>query len=171
MRASGASDKWFGKADKAIRELVGGSNGLLFEQLIKASGHADVECANLLRHGAKIIGELDVSGIGTPCETNGSKPTVSNSLWSKHVSNNVALCQRLMTEREDDGQEIWRKESLIHDATLDDAMRWRQSLPIPIDSACAEGYLLQPRFTVEQVGLTRACIFLIFTWSAGARRW
>ena len=68
IHACGASDAWYGDADLLLRGVVGTSNGLLFEQLIKAVGHEDVECANLLRHGTQILSELEVSGIGTPCE-------------------------------------------------------------------------------------------------------
>lgn len=146
MKACGASEAWFGTADSSTRNVVGDSNGMLLEQLIKLSEHTDTKCADLLRLGAQIIGELVRSGIGTPCEV--SDQRLPNELWGKRVSNNEVLCKQLMTER---GADCERLSSLVHQATIDDANRGRQTSPVPVESSNVEGVLLQPRFAVEQV--------------------
>ena len=146
MKACGACDAWFGTADSSTRNVVGDSNGMLLEQLIKLSEHADTKCADLLRYGAQIVGELARSGIGTPCEV--SDQRLPHELWGKRVSSNEVLCKQLMTER---GADCERLSSLVHQATLDDANRGRQTSPVPVESSNVEGVLLQPRFAVEQV--------------------
>ena len=148
-RACGASDAWYGDADLLLRGVVGTSNGFLFQQLIQAADHEDLECANLFRHGAQMLGELVSSGIGTPCE--GGEVKSSGELWTKHVAHNKALCKRLQTERDVDPQAQRQCDQRVHEATMKDAALGRMSRPVPIDRDDAEGILLQPRFGVEQV--------------------
>ena len=149
IRACGASDAWYGDADSLLRGVVGSSNGFLFEQLIKAVGHEDVECANLLRYGAQMLGELVASGIGAPCESGEVKS--SGELWRKHVAHNKSLCKRLLAERDANPEAQRRCDRSVHEATLKDATLGRMSQPGPLDKDLAEGTLLQPRFGVEQV--------------------
>ena len=148
MRECGACDAWYGEADELLRKVVGESNGFLFEQLIKAAGHTDSHCADLLRSGAKILGELEFSGIGVACEAGELRST--RDLWAKHVANNRSLCKRLLAEI---GSKCTtsRHEDLVHEATLKDASFGRQSTPQTVDASHAEGHVLQPRFALEQV--------------------
>ena len=148
MKACGACDAWFGAADSSIRSVVGDSNGMLFEQLIELAGHTDMNCADLLRLGAQIVGELTRSGIGLPCQEIEVKHP--GELWSKRASSNQALCKQLMNER---GADCERFGVLVHQATLNDAELGRQTSPIPVESSCVEDVLLQPRFAIEQVDL------------------
>ena len=148
MRECGACNAWYGEADELLRNVVGESNGFLFEQLIKAAGHTDSHCADLLRVGAMILGELEISGIGVACEPGEFSST--RELWAKHVANNVSLCKRLLGERGDKGTTC-RHEDLVHEATLKDASFGRQSAPQVVDATYADGHVLQPRFALEQV--------------------
>ena len=149
MRACGSSNARSGDGDSVLRVVVGASNGFLFEQLIRAADHEDADCADLLRFGARILGELTRSGIGIPCEC--GDVTSVHELWETHIANNKSLCKRLQAGRDVDDQTEQRKQQLVHEATMSDASLGRVTMPVPIDASCAEGYVLQPRFGIEQI--------------------
>ena len=148
MRECGACNAWYGEADELLRNVVGESNGFLFERLINAAGHTDSQCADLLRVGAKILGELEISGIGVACEAGEFRSTCD--LWATHVANNRSLCKRLLGERGDKCT-MSRHEDLVHGATLKDASFGRQSEPQVVDATYANGHVLQLRFASVQV--------------------
>ena len=64
LRLSGAVDRWFGDADKSIRAITEGVNGPLFDTLLRAAEHEDLECTDLFKHGAQLLGKLPVTGNG-----------------------------------------------------------------------------------------------------------
>ena len=51
MRRSGACNTWFDGADEHVKQVAGGANGALFEELLVATGYVDVDCVSLLRGG------------------------------------------------------------------------------------------------------------------------
>ena len=57
---------WYQGCDAWVRKVAGAANGLLFQQLLEATGYCDVDCVNMLRHGADMLGVLKRSGIGAP---------------------------------------------------------------------------------------------------------
>ena len=52
MRASGACESWYGRAEDTVRRVSRGANGRLLTALLEALGYGDVACADLLRDGA-----------------------------------------------------------------------------------------------------------------------
>ena len=53
-RTSGKCAAWFQRADAATRSVAGAANGYLFSVLLRACGHCDPECAELLREGKRL---------------------------------------------------------------------------------------------------------------------
>ena len=51
MRRTGLCESWFGVADVTTRNVSGGCNGPLLEQLLQGSGYKDAACVELLREG------------------------------------------------------------------------------------------------------------------------
>ena len=92
--ASGWSDAWFGDADDGVRRVAGDANGLLLQQLLKASGYVDAAFPNNLREGADIIGDLQCSGIGEPIAGNEFKS--ADMLWRGREASNQALIEGMI---------------------------------------------------------------------------
>ena len=64
LYASGAVDTWFGEADEHVRAISVGVNGPLWDRLLKAAGHEDLQCIEQFRQGAQLLGKLPVTGNG-----------------------------------------------------------------------------------------------------------
>ena len=54
-RESGKCAAWLQGADAATQRVAAAANGYLFSVLLRACGHCDAECANLLKDGMLAI--------------------------------------------------------------------------------------------------------------------
>ena len=68
-RQFGLCQCWFGDADVHTRAVADGANGYLFQTLLRASGYADVNCANLLREGGGLYASKRLDAIFFPVST------------------------------------------------------------------------------------------------------
>ena len=173
MWSSGVCRRWFEDSDDHIRAVAGGANGPLFEELLRASRHVDPECVSLLSEGAclwlmpsagtrawrcvfvlclsgigaKMIGELERSGVGTPVEFDTVKSI--DDLWRGRMCSNRELLSGL---REDEHAEA------LFQATRKDAAVGRMSEPVLIgESPDLLPVLLHPRFPVVKAGRAFGC--------------
>ena len=56
MRDSGATSHWFRGSDAITQQVAGCVNGPLFEQLVREAGHVDLDCVEMFRKGARMVG-------------------------------------------------------------------------------------------------------------------
>ena len=160
LRETGVCMEWFANSDEVTRSVSASVNGHLFHELLKASRHTDLACAELFRvgqlligssrcviavswitfvSGASILGELPRSGVGKPTECDLVRDVAG--LQRSCSLSNTALLREL---REDEhAAELLR-------LTQKDADLGRMSVPVPISSCNVDGLLLHPRFGVEQ---------------------
>ena len=66
QRESGLCDSWYDGADKDVRGVAGGANGLLMQQLLAPSGHKDKDYPNPLRTGRVFALLLLIVRLGSP---------------------------------------------------------------------------------------------------------
>ena len=55
---SSQHEKWLKSVSPAAKKLVGKCNPFFFRWLLKQTKYDNVECANILQHGAEVVGEL-----------------------------------------------------------------------------------------------------------------
>ena len=55
---TGLAAAWFGDADSQIKKVSQEVNGPLLELLLKVSNHVDMQCPELFRQGAPLLGKL-----------------------------------------------------------------------------------------------------------------
>ena len=105
-----------------------------------------------------MLGILTRSGIGSPVDVEGSKPTTR--LKSEMRTWNKSLLQEL---REDH-----LAEKLMQ-LTIEDARLGRMTWPKPVDEICLDECFMSPRFAVEQIkpdGRTKVRAVDNFSWAA-----
>ena len=150
---------WYQGCDAWVRKVAGAANGLLFQQLLEATGYCDVDCVNMLRHGADMLGVLKRSGIGAPLAVEEAK--CSEQLRKDMAASNRALLQEL---REDELSHTLMK------LTLDDASLGRMTHPQLITDNSSQSCLLCPRFGVQQLkpdGRVKVRAVDNFSWAPG----
>eukprot|EP00973_Karenia_brevis_P049391 6852217-Karenia_brevis.AAC.1 len=109
------------------------------EALLHATKYVDVECCNLLRHGADLIGVIPKCGIGEPVAEQ-EVPSVDD------LRNGCSESNRLLLRQLRSGvHDQW-----LLDNTQADADLGRMSQPSVVDEATCSSLLLQPRFAVQQ---------------------
>ena len=161
LRESGKSAEWFHGCDDITKAVSKTVNGFLFQELLAASGHADAKVADLFRtgpsymqerataklrqscnpsSGAKMVGELDCSGVGTPTPVD----------LVKNVAELKASCQTHNTELLPQLREDSNASELLRLAS-EDAKLGRMSFPKPAQADGMSEILLNPRFGVEQL--------------------
>ena len=161
LRESGKSAEWFHGCDDITKAVSKTVNGFLFQELLAASGHADAKVADLFRtgpsymqerataklcqsvtspSGAKMVGELDCSGVGTPMPVD----------LVKNVAELKASCQTHNTELLPQLREDSNASELLRLAS-EDAKLGRMSFPKPAQADEMSEILLNPRFGVEQL--------------------
>ena len=86
-----------------------------------------------------MVGKIACSGIGVPVPEQECKAV--DTLWDKHVESNAKL---MGTLKEDDNS-AWLLEHTVAEARMG-----RMSEPVCLSRTLLEGWLLQPRFAVEQ---------------------
>ena len=138
-RGAGKNAHWFEQCDEITKKVSEGVNGFLFQELLWASDHCDLEVAELFRQGAAMLGELERSGVGEPMYVDLVKSIVT--LQASCVRSNAALVKQL---KEDcNATELLR-------ITREDAVMGRMTGPVPLESIDTAQALLNPRFGVEK---------------------
>ena len=89
--------------------------------------------------GSGVIGSIPASGIGSPLPQEAVKTV--DELWNKHQESNAKLFESL----KEDANSDWLKVHAEKEAKLG-----RMSVPLVWDGGKMEGWLVQPRFAVEQ---------------------
>ena len=133
------------------------ANGFLLATLLRASGYEDAACAELLREGSVMIGELPLSGVGTPVEAERVQAKAP-ALASVQESNAILLSQL-------------REDELAHDLlriAQEDANMGRMTAPLELVGEPPVDLLLHPRFAVQQAkpdGSVKVRAVDNFSWS------
>ena len=136
---SGAAEKWFSGADVHIQKIAGQVNGPLFELLAKTAGHTDVDCPNMFRHGAQLLGKLPVSGNGVVEKSRAHRPL--DELWKTCAESNKHILRRL--KEDENADEIMR-------LTMLDAELGRTTCACPREEVDLEAVRISQRFGVNQ---------------------
>lgn len=143
LRASGKCAAWFEGCDEILKQATEGVNGFLLQELLAASRHVDESAAEVFRKGARMLDQLECSGIGKPVPWAQCK---SVARLRQNVENsNRALLSQL---RGDENGEALLK------LTGEAAGKGWMTQPVPLDQADVRDVLLNPRFAVEQAGCT-----------------
>ena len=148
----------FQKGVVVCSSFAGRVNGPLLLALLEATGYVDLDCVNIFKEGAAIVGGIKPSGIGASTKQVEAKPL--QDLWAGHADSNARLLESL---REDPNAE-WLWEHTVAEAALG-----RMSEPERLHSCNLRGWLLQPRFAVEQLkpdGSKKYRAVDNFSWSA-----
>ena len=95
------------RLDPEVREIVGQKSILLFRAMLEHIAYDDVEVANLLVTGVKLIGELERTGIWPPDPTKAPK-TTTRLLWAGAREAQAKVLEKDIGERwSKDDQELW----------------------------------------------------------------
>lgn len=145
QRKTQACENWFKGCDPLIRKATKNVNGALFQQLLIATDYHDVDCVNMFRRGAKMVGPLHRSGVGDPIK----KDTMSewqvdndpNDLKGNIESSNKKLRQTLKEDQ--------HHKKLLGQVKTDWGLN-RMTEPIIVDCELPDDTLFHPRFAVEQ---------------------
>ena len=140
LHLSGAVDRWFGDADEHIRAITEGVNGPLLDRLLSAAGHEDLECTEVFRHGAQLLGKMVVTGNGRQ-ETKKRHESLSE-LYETCGTNNRDILARLKEDVEH-SDELYRLTCLDSDL--------RRMTPLQCcDDIDMDAVLISQRFGVAQ---------------------
>ena len=145
QRKAQGCENWFNGCDPLVRKVTEDVNGALFQQLLDATDYHDIDCVNLFRRGAKMVGPLHRSGVGGPMQKNAMGEWQSDNdpekLKGNIESSNKKLKQTL-------------KEDQHHEKLLGLVKtEWgldRMTEPVIGGSELPSGVLFHPRFAVEQ---------------------
>ena len=137
--ANGSVGKWLGLADTGIQRISFGVNGPLFSLLLKAVDHDDLECVDMLRFGAPLMGKLPMSGNGEPV----SKPTHKSTeeMRSNAGRENVSLLGRLKEDK--------FSEEILKQTRADEVLGRMTAICRPHD-VDLNSICISPRFGVDQ---------------------
>ena len=136
---TGLAAAWFGDADSQIKKVSQEVNGPLLELLLKVSNHVDMQCPELFRQGAPLLGKLPMSGIGRPEQ---SKPHESvEKLYATAEEGNLKIAGKLKQD-EHSGE--------LFSQTLKSAEMGRMTAPRPIEEADLSSIRVSQRFSVKQ---------------------
>ena len=125
----------------SLPQAIGGVNGPLMEKLAQLIKYHDPGCVEMFREGCDIIGDLPLSGIGTPIAGDcAGKPDIQG-LVRNRFARNSALVKSLK-------EDCHSKELL--EIAAEDARKHRMSPPRVICANDLERYTLSPRFCIEQ---------------------
>ena len=131
----------------------------MLSKLAKATGHPDVECANLFRDGAELYGALPSAGVGE------AKPFVEPPVWDALsgdcVQSNAEVLKSLRTDD---------NEAALHALAVEDARLGRMSAPRPARDVDLSQARLVPRFAVVQGEKVRAVDNMSWSASDGGPR-
>ena len=152
------NERWFEDSDAVTRRMCSGVNGYLIQELVRATGHCDADVADLFRQGdrsrgqvcvvarcvclfagARLIGELDRSGVGETVAVDVVKSV--DSLRASCGGNNEVLLRQL---REDDNSDA------LLSMAQEEAELGRLVSLAPLGQVDTSEMLLNPRFGVAQ---------------------
>ena len=161
LRQSGRLDQWLRGCDSRVKAVSEAANSLLLAELLAASAHCDLACAELFREGvpwptigvsrpwglccvgAHMYGSLECSGVGMPVFHDDALDT--ERLKQDCLRTNLALLRELREDQySDDLMRITQE-----DASLG-RMTWPRELDLERDRALLGEVLLNPRFGVAQ---------------------
>eukprot|EP00973_Karenia_brevis_P087613 12149461-Karenia_brevis.AAC.1 len=112
LRADGACKQWFDSCDPGVVQVSREANGKLFELLLKSTNHPDKGAADVLRYGAELIGDIPVTGNGTPCVPVEGRHV--DSLCVKRRSRNEWVLGRLKPDK----NAAWLLEQALEDCKV-----------------------------------------------------
>ena len=146
LREAGACRAWLQQADAHVAAVSCEVNGPLMELLAKSINYHDAGCIQTLRRGAPLLGDLPVSGNGSPISE------AAELTMAQLAADATAANTRVLTRMRED---CYSRD--LHTSCAQDAALGRMSTPVSADAqACAE-CLISPRFGVLQ----GKCIFLL----------
>ena len=137
--ASAEAAAWFGNTDSQIKNVSKEVNGPLLQLLLKASKHVDMQCPEMFRQGAPLLGQLPLSGVGRPEQ---SKPHESiQELRASAEVGNLKIAAKLKPD-------LHSGELLSQ--TLKSAALGRMTFPCPLEQVDLRSIRVSQRFSVEQ---------------------
>ena len=145
MRKSHGCEEWFKGCDPLVRKVTKNVNGALFQQLLVATDYHDVDCVNMFRRGAKMVGPLHRSGVGRPTQGNAMSEWQAVNDPDKLKGNIESSNKRLKRTLKEDQHHEKLLGLVKTDWGLD-----RMTEPVIGGSELLSGVLVHPRFAVEQ---------------------
>eukprot|EP00969_Alexandrium_andersonii_P308571 13639314-Alexandrium_andersonii.AAC.1 len=141
FRASGEADRRFSGADPVVRRVAGDFNGPLCEWLLTQGSFPcpDPGALELLRRGAPMVGELPLTGLGTPKEC--PAQLGEDALRASFATRNAALLGVLHDDPHLDE---------LLGAVAADASQGRMTELQPLEDVALDRILLARRFGVAQ---------------------
>ena len=141
LRECGAAAEWLGNCSRGAQRVCDTVNGPLLRELAAKIEHGDSQISDMLQRGAKLLGDLPLSGNGR--EAQFAAPASVRDLWWTAAARNAELIASLREDRAH-SDEIWRQ-------TMTEADAGRMTVPRPVEEFDLSSVLLSPRFVVEQL--------------------
>ena len=88
--ADGTVARWIHDADPGVQRISAEVNGPSFSLLVKAADHDDVDCVDLMRFGASLMGGCHFLGMASQCPNrNTSRPRTCGKYTSLYLINST----------------------------------------------------------------------------------
>ena len=136
---SGAAECWLDGSEPTIRKVIHSVNGPLLEYLGQKALHTDLECIQMLKHGAPLYGQLELCGNGPAKD-----------------ATDIGEIDELREGCEECNLQFMRKlrndpfEQELHNLAVEDTNLGRMTMPMPISDEQVRSIRLNQRFGVEQ---------------------
>ena len=137
--ADGTVARWIHDADPGVQRISAEVNGPLFSLLVKAADHDDVDCVDLMRFGAPLMGKLPLSGNGE--QVSKPKHKSAEEMRAKAGGANVELLGRLKEDK--------FAEELLKQTVADEGLGRMTAITSPSDIDL-NNICISPRFGVDQ---------------------
>ena len=136
---SSQHENWLKSVSPTARKFVGKCNPFFFRWLLEQANYDDVECGNILQHGAEVVGKLGGRESWLPVPPSPEAPPLSR--------------EEVINESERDRE---RFLSTIKSSAHDEAM-WSTSLE-DVDDGKMEGPFFSQEGVRKWLGTTKFCL-------------